>query len=122
MVAHGEEVSGPQITRFERRLKQSCKNLTELVTLENPFAGFVLTTTMPAAPDEGPAYVWPLFCNSVSVRGLHAALQLLPEAKRPIYKKQFADYAPNWWSPDGIWAQWPAVLAESNIADPAAWL
>ena len=89
MESRGIAVSGPQVTRFERRLKQpACKSLTKLAGLENPFAGFVLTTTMPEAPGDGPAYVWPLFCDSVKVRGLHAALQLLPEHKRPVYKKQ----------------------------------
>ena len=112
----------PQVTRFERRLRQpACKWLTKLAGLENPFAGFVLTTTMPEAPDDGPAYVWPLFCDSVSVRGLHAALQLLPEHKRPVYKKQFANAAPDWWNPDAIWAQWPALVEQSKIGDPKAW-
>jgi hypothetical protein len=97
-------VSGPHIVRFERRLKDpGCKSLAKLAQLENPFAGFVLTTTLPQAPHDGPAYVWPLFCDSVGVRGLHAALQLLPEHKRPIYKKQFASTAPGWWNPDAIW-------------------
>jgi len=122
MQARGLPVSGPQVTRFERRLKQpACKSLTKLAELENPFAGFVLTTTMPQAPAGGPPYVWPLFCDSVSVRGLHAALQLLPEHKRPVYKKQFAKAAPDWWDPDAIWAQWPAVLEQSKIGDPEAW-
>ena len=122
MAARGVPVSGPQVTRFERRLKQpACKWLTKLADLENPFAGFVLTTTMPEAPDDGPAYVWPLFCDSVSVRGLHAALQLLPEHKRPVYKKQFAQAAPDWWGPDAIWAHWPTVVQQSKIGDPKAW-
>jgi len=122
MEARGIPVSGPQITRFERRLNQPvCKTLTKLAELENPFAGFVLTTTVPEAPDDGPAYVWPLFCDSVSLRGLHASLQLLPEHKRPVYKKQFAKAAPDWWDPDAIWAQWPAVVEQSKIGDPEAW-
>ena len=122
MKSRGKEVSGPQITRFERRLRQPpCKMLTKLAELDNPFANFVLTDTMPEAPDDGPAYVWPLFCDSVSVRGLHAALQLLPEHKRPMYKKQFASAAPSWWNPDAIWAQWPAVIQEMKIGDPQAW-
>jgi hypothetical protein len=122
MKSRGIEVSGPQIARFERRLKQPpCKILTKLAELENPFAGFVLTNAIPEAPDDGPAYVWPLFCDSVSVRGLHAALQLLPEHKRPVYKKQFANAAPSWWNPDAIWAQWPAVIQEMKIGDPQAW-
>jgi hypothetical protein len=56
MKSRGIEVSGPQITRFERRLKQpSCKTLTKLAELDNPFAGFVLTSAIPEAPDNGPA-------------------------------------------------------------------
>ena len=122
MQARGLSVSGPQVTRFERRLKQPpSKSLTMLAELENPFAGFVLTTTVPEAPDDGPSYVWPLFCDSVTVRGLHAALQLLPEHKRPVYKKQFTNAGPDWWDPDAIWAQWPAVVQQSKIGDPKAW-
>jgi hypothetical protein len=65
MQARGLAVSGPQITHFERRLKQpACKSHTKLAELDDPFAGFVLTTTVPEAPDDGPAYVWPLFCDS----------------------------------------------------------
>jgi hypothetical protein len=122
MQARGLAVSGPQITHFERRLKQpGCKSHTKLAELDDPFAGFVLTTTVPEAPDDGPAYVWPLFCDSVSVRGLHAALLLLPEGKRPVYKKQFAQAAPEWWDTDAIWAQWPAVVEQSKIGVPQAW-
>lgn len=122
MQARGLAVSGLQITRFERRLKQpACKSLTKLAELDNPFAGFVLTTAVPEAPDDGPAYVWPLFCDSVSVRGLHAALQLLPEGKRPVYKKQFAKAAPDWWDTDAIWAQWPALIEQSKVGVPEAW-
>jgi hypothetical protein len=122
MKARGQPVSGPQITRFERRLKQpSCKSLAKLAELDNPFAGFVLTTAIPDPPDDGPGYVWPLFCDSVSVRGLHAALQLLKPEKRSAYKKQFAKAAPPWWDPDAIWAQWPAVIQESKIGIPEAY-
>lgn len=112
----------PPVTRFERRLKQpACKTLTKLVELENPFSGFVLTNAMPQAPEGGQDRVWPLFCDSVSVRGLHAALQLVSEGRRPVYKKRFANAAPNWWNPDAIWAQWPALVQQSKIGDPKAW-
>jgi hypothetical protein len=122
MEARGVAVSGPQIVRFERRPKDPAfKSLAKLAELENPFAGFVLTTTLPEAPQDGPAYVWPLFCDSVGVRGLLAALQLLPEHKRPIFKKQFASAAPEWWNPDAIWAQWPAVVQQSKLGNPVAW-
>jgi hypothetical protein len=103
-------------------LKQpACKTLTKLVELENPFSGFVLTNAMPQAPEGGQDRVWPLFCDSVSVRGLHAALQLVSEGRRPVYKKRFANAAPNWWNPDAIWAQWPALVQQSKIGDPKAW-
>ena len=100
MEARGKAVSGPPVTRFERRLKQpACKTFTKLVELENPFAGFVLTNAMPdfpEAPKGKKDRIWPLFCDSVSVRGLHAALQLVSETKRPVYKKLFANAAPDW--------------------------
>ena len=123
MAARGAVVSGPQVTRFERRLKQpACKTLTKLTELENPFAGFVLTNAMPPAPQGGNKdHMWPLFCDSVSVRGLHAALQLVSEHKRPEYKKRFANAAPGWWNPDAIWAQWPVIVQQSKIGDPKAW-
>jgi hypothetical protein len=122
MEARGKAVSGPPITRFERRLKQpGCKTLTKLVELDNPFEGFVLTNAMPQASDGGKDWMWPLFCDSVTIRGLHAALQLVSEGKRPVYKKRFANAAPNWWNPEAIWAQWPAVVQQSKIGDPTAW-
>ena len=122
MEARGKTISGPQVTRFERRLKQpTCKTLTKLAELENPFEGFILTNAMPLAPEVGKDRVWPLFCDSVSVRGLHAALQLVAEGRRPAYKKRFANAAPDWWNPDAIWAQWPKVVLQSKIGDPTAW-
>ena len=117
----GEPVEGPQVTRIERRLKQLGKAPTQLGELPNPFAGLVLTEAIPPAPEGGPAYVWPLFCDSVSVRGLHAALQLLPEHKRAAFKKQFAACKPDWWNPAALWAAWPAYLDNLRIADPKAW-
>ncbi len=113
----GKASAGPPVTRFERRFKPPpCKSLLELAAMENPFAGIVLTTTMPAPPSEGPAYVWLLFCDSVAVRGLDLALKILPKAKRKAYRDQFKAAAPDWWNPEAIWSHWPTALAKLKIA------
>jgi hypothetical protein len=75
--------------------------LAKLAELDNPFANFVLTDAMPEAPDDGPAYVRPLFCASVSVRGLYAILRLV-EPRRYL----------------GAVA---CCLQEMKIGDPQAW-
>ena len=118
----GVTIPGPQVTRVERRLKNpGCNSLTKLAGLENPFKGIVLTVKVPDPPPGGPEYVWPLFCDSVSVRGLDLALLLLPKHKRTAYRKQFKKAAPEWWDPDAIWANWPKMLEELKIASPTAW-
>ena len=115
----GVVLPGPQVTRVERRMKNpACKKLTELADMDNPFSGIVLTTTVPDAPPGGPEYVWPMFCDSVRVRGLDGALKLLSKnkAKKTAFRKQFKNAAPLWWNPDAIWANWPAMLKELGIA------
>ena len=118
----GVELPGPQITRIERRLKNGvCKTLSALEALPNPFDGIVLTTSLPQAPEQGPAYVWPLFCDSVAQRGLDQAVKLLPKEKKTAYRQQFQKAAPPWWDPEAIWAKWPEALKALKLADPAAW-
>jgi hypothetical protein len=95
--------------------------LLDLAAMKNPFAGMVLVTSMPAAPPGGPPYVWPLFCDSVAVRGLDLAPKLLPKHKRTAFRKQFATASPPWWDPDATWTHWPAVLDDLKIASPKAW-
>jgi hypothetical protein len=41
---------------------------------------------------------------------------------RPVYKEAVRERGPSWWDPDAIWAQWPAVVQQSKIADPKAWV
>lgn len=122
MAKKGTPLPGPQTMRVERRLRQpKCKTLLQLKNLPNAFAGIVFTTTIPPAPNVKPAAMWPLFCDSVQVRGLNAALQLLSPTLRQRFKKQFSDAAPEWWNPDAIWEQWPPALKQSRLTDLAAW-
>ncbi len=118
----GVVLPGPQVTRVERRFKNPpCKKLSDLPTMANPFMGLVLTDGIPPAPPSGPAYVWPFFCDSVAVRGLDAAVKLLPKHKRPAYRQAFLAAKPTWWNPEGAWAAWPETLASLNLLDPKAW-
>jgi len=114
----GVVLPGPQVTRVERRLKPpACKQLSLLAEMDNPFAGIVLTTHVPEAPAGGPEYVWPMFCDSVKVRGLDGALKLLSKnkAKKTAFRQQFKKATPPWWNPDAIWANWPAALSALGI-------
>jgi hypothetical protein len=121
-LARGIAVTGPQVTRIERRLKNpKYKKLTDLAGMNNPFAGIVLTTSIPEAPPGGPSYVWPMFCDSVQVRTLDLALKLLPKHKRTVYRNQFTKAAPLWWNPEAIWKMWPAMLDEIKIGSTTAW-
>jgi hypothetical protein len=61
--------------------------------------------------------------DSVKVRGLNAALAMLPdtEERRTKYRKHLNAHTQPWWKPDAIWAQWPAMLDELKIASAKAW-
>jgi len=121
-LARGVVVAGPQVTRIERRFKSPKANkLFDLAGMANPFAGIVLTTSIPEAPPGGPSYVWPMFCDCVQVRTLDLALKLLPKHKRTVFRKQFTKAAPLWWNPEAIWKAWPAMLDEIKIGSTTAW-
>jgi hypothetical protein len=83
--------------------------------LSNPFKAAKLLK-MPGPPvSEKKPYMWSLFTDSVSVRGLPAALALLPSEKRTAYRKHLKLFEHELWTPDEIWAKWPACLAEYKL-------
>jgi hypothetical protein len=120
----GQKWLGPVTTRVERRLRPQGLKLAELPKIANPFADIILpASSIPAPPDEPETktYLWALFQDSIKVRGLTGALNLLPEAKRTTYRAWLKQHPVPWWSPQAIWMQWPDYIADLRISNPQAW-
>lgn len=122
-IAAGQKWTGPPTTRVERRLRpQPAFALSALPAMPNPFSSMQLITpqTIPP-PEEKKTYIWELFLDSASVRGLPTALKLLPVDKRTTYRKWLLKQPASWWQPETIWSHWPSVLAELKIASYDDW-
>lgn len=123
-IALGQKWTGPPTTRVERRLRFQQPNvLSKLGSLSNPFSSMkmVVTQTTPP-PDEMKApYIWTLFLDSASVRGLSTALKLLPAGKRTMYRKWLMQHPVSWWDPDAIWSKWPGVLKDLKLIESKGW-
>lgn len=111
---HGE------ITRVERVLRGQKIQVASLPDMANQFAGLMMVD-LPASwpPDEpkGKEYVWCLFCDAVTVRGLPAALKLLPaDSYRKRYRKWLKEHPAPWWNPDAIWDGWKPMISKTELA------
>ena len=115
-LSQGKKWLGKAAVRIERRLLNPSPNKLYLLhKLANPFLVAQLVR-MPDAPTwEAKPYIWSLFKDSVVVRGLPAALALLPLEKRTVYRKHLKLCEHELWSPHQIWSQWPACLAEYKL-------
>jgi hypothetical protein len=78
---------GKSVVRVERTLRNLNMTIADLHQLTNPFAKMVLTVQTPEPPQWEKPKVWSMFEDSVHVRGLTAALALLPEQRRSKYRK-----------------------------------
>jgi hypothetical protein len=123
-IAKQKSWENKQGMRIERRIKTlPIEKLTELPSLPNPFLGMNLVSMPEAPPSEQTKmlYVWKLFHRAADAQGLTAALALLPEEKRTLYRKHLNAHVQPWWNPKAIWANWPNMLDELKIASPTAW-
>jgi hypothetical protein len=107
--------SKPPEVRVERRLRTQNLNFSNLADLPNPFDAFKIARPLQGPPTGEPNYVWNFFKDSVEVRGLVAALALLPEKKRTLYRKHIGQWPHPKWDKDVIWSQWPEMLADLNL-------
>lgn len=94
------------------------RKLAQLAHLPNPFKGTNLVLELPGPPNPAKAWEWTFFSDSVKVRGLTAALALLPEDRRIKYRKYLKDHALPAWDPGAIWTGWLPMLDELKIVKP----
>jgi hypothetical protein len=121
-IAKGKPWQGKEGIRIERRFKvPPVTKLPELPQMLNPFSEMKMISMPGPPPKEAKPYIWHLFRHAVEVQGLQAALALLPEEKRTLYRKHLAAHTQPWWNPDAIWANWPTMLNELEIASAKAW-
>lgn len=106
-------------TRVERVLRNQQLPLNQLAELPNPFSGmkFIdLPSKPPLSEPKQKHYVWHLFCDTVSVRGLSVALKLLPaETYRKRYRAWLTQHPQAWWQPDAIWAEWKPMIEDYKL-------
>jgi hypothetical protein len=119
----GKSWKGKEGARIERRLRNTKLTLPDLPGMANPFAGMSLVGMPEAPPSEQTKmlYVWNLFRRAADTHVLATILALLPEEKKTLYRKHLEAHKKSWWTPDAIWASWPAMLDALKIASPTAW-
>ena len=115
-LAQGKEWSGKATTRVEIRLPSpSLGTLAELPQLANPFALFSLVQIVPGPPPGDKKWIWELFKDAVSLRGLPAALALLPKERRTHYRAYLKKFPHQKWDPAAIWQHWATVVQQSEL-------
>ena len=111
---------GAPEVRVERKLINLKEmKLLDLPAMTNPFSSIALIDNLPGPPpllNEKKHWQWSLFRDSVQVRGLTAALALLPSALRTRFRKHLIAHAKSYWDPEAIWAGWKLMLKELKIA------
>jgi len=110
-LAKDQSWEGKSVTRVERRLRNpSPDKIEDIATLGNPFASMILAENMPPPPPWEKGWQWSMFEDSVKVRGLTAALALLPPERRAKYRAYLKEHQKPWWDPEAIWSNWPQAL------------
>lgn len=111
-LAKGQPHSGLSVVRIERRLRSpAVGTIAKLGALENPFAGIAIVSLIPNPPPNqtgsNAANQWSMFEDSVKLRGVRAALALIPEDRRAKYRAHLKSFPKPWWKPEAIWSHWP---------------
>ncbi|PIU06538.1 MAG: hypothetical protein COT28_21735 [Methylobacterium sp. CG08_land_8_20_14_0_20_71_15] len=108
--------TGPTKIRIERRLRNpEFHGLADLAKLANPFAGLVMTKPLPPPAPGMKTWEWAMFGDSVQVRGLTAALALLPKERRLKYRAYLKSHPQPWWQPADLWEHWQEIVEESRL-------
>lgn len=106
-IAQKKPWKGKAGIRVERRLKNQKLWLKDIDNLACPFANLQgISRQLDRPKFEKKAYFWEYFKDSLSARGLPAALALLPQGKRTQYRKYLKTKAPSLWDFDEIWSRW----------------
>lgn len=90
--------------RFEIRIR-TLMRVSELANLRNPFSGLEIFF----GPDDalvGLPHERQMFCDSISRRGFHAALKMLPVSVQNAYERAIAERRCSFWKPDEFWSGW----------------
>ncbi|TXN72839.1 hypothetical protein [Methylobacterium sp. WL6] len=110
--------SGKTKIRVERRLKNpTFYGFSKLSELANPFSGLVMTFALPPPAADMKFWEWRIFGDSVQVRGLAAALALLPKERRAKYRAHLKLYAQSWWNPEALWEGWSKIVGASRLTE-----
>lgn len=108
--------TGASKIRVERRLRNPAfHDLTKLVEFQNPFTGLVLTKPLPPPASDMKPWEWQMFGDSVRVRGITAALALLPKERKAKYRAHLKAYPQPWWVPAALWESWPSIVDASRL-------
>lgn len=106
---------GTAYTRIEMVTKPQ-RPITKLAAMTNPFGKLTVhNLTKPVEPPDG-LHNWTFFLDCCRVRGLKAALALLPtDELRQAYQDALSAAEVPIWKPEKLWAKWPAVLEASGL-------
>ena len=108
--------------RVESRLKQAVGFLADLPGLANPFGAFMLVKRIEGPPPaKVKATLWSLFLHVAEFKGLPAALGMLTEDDRTVFRKHFAAQVQPWWDVEKLWSEWPKSLDDLTMLNPQAW-
>ena len=115
-LAKDPEWNGSSKIRVERRLRNPAfHDLAKLGELQNPFTGLVLTTPLPPPASGMKPWEWQMFGDSVQIRGVTAALGLLPKERKAKYRAHLKAHSQPWWVPTALWETWPKIVEASRL-------
>ncbi|TLM67204.1 MAG: replication initiation factor domain-containing protein [Deltaproteobacteria bacterium] len=112
-----ESVPEQEVTRIELVKKPYCK-LFELLAMPSPFVKLTIAAHNNLIVHNEPC--WGFFLDSCQLRGASSALQKISGSDlHGKFKARLLKGQAEWWNPENVWAQLPAVLAKiANIPVP----
>lgn len=101
----------PAHTRFELQLRD-IGPLEAVSTMANPFATYTVRTLQ--GHGNAGDILWPFFLDSCRLRGIQAALSLIPDRTQRDKLRQRVQMLdpPTWWDTAQLWAELPSAIRQ----------
>lgn len=102
-------------TRLEVR-KETILPIAKLAKLQNPFKKIAIFAPGGGEPPEQDHH-WKLFFEICRIKGIQAALNILPKELQSEYESALKKAKSEFWRPGKLWSFWSKVLDASGLLD-----